>query len=109
MFKKHRLSQVQFYEFIHELNVAGSVLGKRVLDPKKYAKVDVKEVIRFAKKPHLFSHRIFDEYLYPEKTIFDYSRIYELLIIRRLIDYSKQPYTADGLPPPPPLAPHFTK
>jgi hypothetical protein len=54
LLKKYSLDKDQFYGLVHELNVSGSILGKRVLDPKKYAKTNVKEVIRFVKKPHLF-------------------------------------------------------
>lgn len=52
--KKNKISKNQFYDLIKELNVSGTVLGRKVLDPKQYAKVDVKQVIKFHKKPHLF-------------------------------------------------------
>jgi hypothetical protein len=52
--RKHLISLVQFYELIQELNVAGSIAGKMILNPRKYAKINIKEVIRFSKKPHLF-------------------------------------------------------
>jgi predicted Rossmann fold nucleotide-binding protein DprA/Smf involved in DNA uptake len=52
---KYEISARQFYELIRELNVSGTVLGRKVLDPKQYAKIDIKEVIKFHKKPHLFN------------------------------------------------------
>ena len=54
--RKYSISINQFYELIEELNVAGTVGGKMILNSRKYAKVDVKEVIRFSKKPHLFQN-----------------------------------------------------
>jgi DNA-binding transcriptional regulator YhcF (GntR family) len=54
LFRKYSMSPTQFYEIIRKLNVAGTVDGKGILNPKKYAKLDIKEVIRYSKKPHLF-------------------------------------------------------
>lgn len=54
LLNKYELSKDQFYEIVRELNVSGTVLGSSVLNPKKYAKVDIKKVIRYSKKPHLF-------------------------------------------------------
>lgn len=48
---KHKISLNQFYEWIKELNVSGTLLGKKVLDPKKYAKLNVLDVIWFKKRP----------------------------------------------------------
>jgi len=53
---KHKISSDQFYSLIRELNVSGTVLGRKVLDPKQYAKIDIKKVIKFHKKPHLFNN-----------------------------------------------------
>jgi hypothetical protein len=52
--RKHSITLTQFYELINELNVAGTIASKTVLNPRKYAKINIKEVIRFSKKPHLF-------------------------------------------------------
>jgi hypothetical protein len=52
--RKHLISIGQFYDLITELNVAGTVAGKMILNSSKYAKVNIKEVIRYSKKPHLF-------------------------------------------------------
>jgi len=49
---KHNISVVQFYSWIHELNVSGTLLGVTVLDPKKYAKIEVKDVIWLYKHPN---------------------------------------------------------
>lgn len=48
----HQISVPQFYSWIRELNVSGTLLGKRILDPKKYAKLIIKDVIWFAKRPN---------------------------------------------------------
>lgn len=48
---KHNISVPQFYSWIRELDVSGTLLGRRVLDPKKYAKLIVKDVIWFKKRP----------------------------------------------------------
>lgn len=48
----HKISVTQFYAWIRELNVSGTLLGKRVLDPKKYAKLIVKDVIWLTKRPN---------------------------------------------------------
>lgn len=48
---KHNISVHQLYNWIQELNVHGTLLGKKVLDPKKYAKIEVKDVIYFRKNP----------------------------------------------------------
>jgi len=52
--KKYKITMTQFYDIVRDLNVSGKVNGKMVLNPVKYAKVDVKEVAKFNKKPHLF-------------------------------------------------------
>lgn len=49
--KKYNVSVNQFYDWIHELNVSGSILGKKILDTNKYAKLEVKDVIWKYKKP----------------------------------------------------------
>jgi len=41
----HQITANQFYSWIHELNTSGTLFGHRILDPKKYAKLDVKDVI----------------------------------------------------------------
>lgn len=48
---KHNIALYQFYSWIRELNVSGTLLGKKVLNPKKYAKLVIKDVIWFKKKP----------------------------------------------------------
>lgn len=48
---KHRISIYQFYGWIKELNIHGTVLGKKVLDPKKYAKIEITDVIWMRKNP----------------------------------------------------------
>jgi len=48
---KYKMSVKQFYGLIDELNVKGSLLGKKVLNPKKYAKVNVLDVIWLYKHP----------------------------------------------------------
>lgn len=49
---KYGVALNQIYEWIHELNVSGTILGKKVLNPKKYAKLNVKDVIWMHKKPN---------------------------------------------------------
>lgn len=48
---KYKITVNQFYSYIHELNVQGTIAGVKVLDPKKYAKVEVKDVIWLRKVP----------------------------------------------------------
>jgi len=52
--RKYGINPHQFYNLIKELNIKGTLLGKKVLDPRQYLKVNLKKVIRFHKKPHLF-------------------------------------------------------
>lgn len=49
---KYNISLFQFYGWIKELNTSGRILGKKVLDPLKYAKLEVKDVIWLYKKPN---------------------------------------------------------
>ena len=49
---KYNVALYQFYNWIRELNVSGTLLGKRVLEPKKYAKLIIKDVIWFKKNPN---------------------------------------------------------
>jgi len=52
--RKYGIHPNQFYSLIKELNIFGTLLGKRVLDPKKYLKLNLKKVVKYNKKPHLF-------------------------------------------------------
>lgn len=49
---KHNISYYQFYTWLHELNVSGKLLGKKVLNHSKYAKIEIKDVIRLNKRPN---------------------------------------------------------
>lgn len=49
---KHGISVQQFYSWIKELDVSGTLLGKMVLNPKKYGKVCVVDAIWYAKRPN---------------------------------------------------------
>lgn len=49
--REYKVSLNQIYEWIHELNVKGTILNKKILDPKKYYKLDIKDVIWYRKKP----------------------------------------------------------
>lgn len=42
----------QFYEWINEIQVKGTLLGKPVLNHKKYAKIEVLDAIRIVKFPN---------------------------------------------------------
>ena len=48
---KYKVSVQQIYEWIHELNVSGTLLGQMILNPRKYAKPEVKDVIWLTKHP----------------------------------------------------------
>ena len=48
---KYSISVVQFYNWIRELNVSGTLLGKRVLNPSKYAKLNVLDAIWIKRNP----------------------------------------------------------
>lgn len=50
--KKYGVSPAQISDWIHELNVKGTFYGQTVLNPKKYAKIEVKEVIWLNKYPN---------------------------------------------------------
>jgi len=73
LFKKYSITPKQLYSYIRELNVSGTVLGKKVLDPKKYAKVDVKLCRKYLQKPHLFEDKdlLFKKQLERINTILD--------------------------------------
>jgi len=48
---KYKISVNQIYEWIRELNVRGTLMGQMVLNPKKYGKAEVKDVIWMKKHP----------------------------------------------------------
>lgn len=48
----YKISVEQFYDWLHELSVKGTLLGRRVLNPNKYAKPYVVDVIWFYKHPN---------------------------------------------------------
>lgn len=48
---KHNITVKQFYSWIKELNVSGKLLGKKILNPLKYHKCEVKDVIWLKKVP----------------------------------------------------------
>jgi len=54
---KYKMDKNQFYNIIKELNVSGKIGNKQVLNPTKYSKTNLKEVIRYSKKPHLFENK----------------------------------------------------
>jgi hypothetical protein len=51
LMKEYKVTPHQFYNLVRELNVAGTVMGERVLSPTKYAKIDVKCVARLSREP----------------------------------------------------------
>ena len=48
----HNISVSQFYGWIKELNVKGTLMGNTILNPKKYAKCETKDVIWYYKYPN---------------------------------------------------------
>ena len=54
----HNISVNCFYNLIDELNTSGTLLGKTILNPKKYAKVDVLTAIKVKKHPKSKSKKI---------------------------------------------------
>ena len=48
---KYQITVQQFYKWIHELNVAGTICDKTILNHKKYAKVNVIDAIWMYKRP----------------------------------------------------------
>jgi isopropylmalate/homocitrate/citramalate synthase len=52
LMKKYKTTPRQFYNLVRELNVSGSVMGSSVLDPKQYAKINVKDVARLSRCPN---------------------------------------------------------
>lgn len=49
---KYKVSVKQIYDWIRELNVSGTLMGTMVLNPKKYGKPEVKDVIWMTKHPY---------------------------------------------------------
>lgn len=49
---EYKITRVQFYRLINDINVTGNLLGKAILNPKKYAKVDVIDAIWLYKRPN---------------------------------------------------------
>lgn len=53
--RKYQLNLMQLYSWIKELTISGKLLGRKVLDPRKYMKIDVKNVIvleKYSKKAY---------------------------------------------------------
>lgn len=48
---EYKITMDQFYEWINELNVSGTLLGTTILNHKKYAKVNVLDAIWLYKRP----------------------------------------------------------
>lgn len=48
----NKVSVLQFYGWLHELEVKGTLMGRRVLDPQKYAKLNIKDVIWLKRNPN---------------------------------------------------------
>lgn len=73
----YNVSLVQFYSWLKELNVSGTLLGTKVLDPKKYAKLDVKLAIWAMKHPNT-TRKNFDQMTTLERAA--YARLGQVLI-----------------------------
>jgi len=50
------ISLGQYYNWIKELYNSGTLLGKTILNPKKYAKVDVLKVVKYCRNPQRFAN-----------------------------------------------------
>ena len=48
---KYNISVGQFYSWLKELRVSGTLLGRKIFDTKKYAKPEVKDVIWYYREP----------------------------------------------------------
>lgn len=48
---EYKITKIQFYDLINELNVTGTLLGTKILDHKKYAKVKILDAIWLYKLP----------------------------------------------------------
>jgi transposase-like protein len=48
---KYQVSVNQIYEWIRELSVSGTLLGQMILNPRKYGKSNVKDIIWLTKHP----------------------------------------------------------
>jgi transposase-like protein len=53
LFRKHNISPNQFYGWLRELDVKGTLLGRRVLDPTQYDKNHIKQVIKLRRKGYV--------------------------------------------------------
>lgn len=49
---QYRITPEQFYNWINELQVSGTLLGRKVLNHNKYAKIEILDVIRISKRPN---------------------------------------------------------
>lgn len=49
---KHQIALSQFYGWIRELTISGTIMGTLILDWNKYGKVEIKDVIWAKKKPN---------------------------------------------------------
>jgi len=56
--KKFNITLRQFYSWVKELNLSGTILGKRILNPLKYHKCEVKDVIWLKRFPETKRSRI---------------------------------------------------
>jgi hypothetical protein len=54
--KKHKVSTIQYYNWLYDLNVSGHLLGTKVFDWEQYVKKDIKMVISFKRNPNKFSN-----------------------------------------------------
>lgn len=50
--QKYNITILQFYGWLKELNISGTLLDRKVLDFTKYAKLDVKDVIWYYRYPN---------------------------------------------------------
>lgn len=76
---KYEIRPDQLYGWIKELNTSGRIMGKKVLDPSKYAKVNVLDVIWMYKHPNTRRQSI--------QKLHDYQRTAYARVADVLLDY----------------------
>jgi len=51
---EYKVSRTQYYAWLEELTIKGTLKGKKIFDWTQYAKKDVKEIIQYSKQPEKF-------------------------------------------------------
>lgn len=53
LFKKHKITPHQFYNWLRELDVKGTIMGQKILDPTQYDKNHIKDIIKMRRRGYV--------------------------------------------------------